>query len=98
MQILLAAQSMLITCLSVDEMRDNWRPLFHERFNPFIINATGISEAALLLNQNIWPIWNITFRANQTPDIMSPSQVCNAAICASAPQSSTSRQKHCLSS
>ena len=63
-----------------------WRPLFHERFSPLVQSATGISEAALLLNQNIWPIWNITFKANQTPDIMSPSQVRVATICATAPQ------------
>ena len=69
----------------MDELRDNWRPLFHERFSPLVKNATGISEAALLLNQHIWPIWNITFKANQTPDIMSQFQVvscCHPCKCA----------------
>ena len=36
---------------------------------------TGLSDAALILNKEIWHIWNITFQANQTPDIMSPFQV-----------------------
>ena len=92
MYIFLAALSLLSTCLSVDEMRDDWRPLFYERFSPLVQSATGISEAALLLNQNIWPIWNITFKANQTPNIMSPSQVWIAAVHATSPQSKTSRQ------
>lgn len=60
---------------SVDEPRDNWRPLFHERFSRLVQNANGLSEAALALNRDIWSIWNITFLANQTPDIMSPFQV-----------------------
>jgi hypothetical protein len=59
----------------VDEPRDAWRPLFFSRFLPLIKYATTLSKAALILNKEIWSIWNVTFKANQTPDIMSPFQV-----------------------
>ena len=59
----------------VDERREDWRLLFQERFSPLISGATGLSGAALTLNREIWQLWNITFKANQTPDIMSPFQV-----------------------
>ncbi|CAL5223901.1 g6497 [Coccomyxa viridis] len=62
----------------VDERRDNWRPLFQEHFSPLISDAAAISEAALTLNREIWQFWNITFKANQTPNIMSPFQVIDA--------------------
>ena len=67
-------------CCRVDERRDNWRPLFQERFSPLLSDAAGISEAALTLNREIWQFWNITFKANQTPDIMSPFQVLSAFL------------------
>ena len=60
---------------SVDEARDDWRGLFFMRFMPLVERASSLSEAALILNRDIWGIWNITFKANQTPDIMSPFQV-----------------------
>ncbi len=64
----------------VDERRDTWRPLFQERFSPLIRDAAGISEAALTLNREIWQFWNISFKANQTPNIMSPFQVPSALL------------------
>lgn len=60
---------------SVDEPRDDWRGLFFTRFMPLVEGASSLSEAALILNRDIWAIWDITFKANQTPDIMSPFQV-----------------------
>lgn len=63
---------------SVDEPRDNWRPLFFQRFLPLIQDAGSLSEAALILNENIWSIWDIVFKPNQTPEIMSPFQVIQA--------------------
>ncbi len=59
----------------MDEPRDNWRPLFFQRFLPLIQDARSLSEAALILNENIWSIWGIVFKPNQTPEIMSPFQV-----------------------
>ena len=50
--------------------------MFFQRFLPLVQNATSLSEAALILNKEIWSIWGIAFKSNQTPDIMSPFQVC----------------------
>jgi hypothetical protein len=38
-------------------------------------DASSITEAAQILNLQLWGLWNITFRAGQTPEIMSMSQV-----------------------
>ncbi len=70
-----AASLPILTTCSVDEARDTWRPLFWECFSPLVQAASGVSAAVLSLNKNIWSLWNITFKANQTPDIMSPFQV-----------------------
>ena len=58
----------------LDEPREDWRPLFFERFMPLIENATSMIDAVQILNRDIWKPWNIVFKSNQTPDIMSPSQ------------------------
>ena len=71
-------------CSSVDEPRDDWRGLFFSRFLPLVQDAGSLSEAALVLNRDIWSIWGIVFQANQTPDIMSPFQVKNSCCLLSA--------------
>ncbi|KAG2485274.1 hypothetical protein HYH03_015949 [Edaphochlamys debaryana] len=62
---------------SLDEAREDWRPLFYEKFAPLVAGAATTLEAARELNNRIWTLdgWNITFKSEQTPDIMSPSQV-----------------------
>lgn len=59
---------------NVNERRDDWRPLFVQKFSPFISSASSLSEAALTINRRIWSVWNITFLSDQTPTIMSPFQ------------------------
>lgn len=39
-----------------------------------VANAASLSEAAQILNRDIWRIWGIHFKSDQTPEIMSPSQ------------------------
>ena len=51
---------------------------------PLVQDAGSLSEAALVLNRDIWSIWGIVFQANQTPDIMSPFQVKNSCCLLSA--------------
>lgn len=59
---------------SLDEPRDNWRPLFHGLFTPLVSRARTATEAAQVLNEAIWGIWGIRFKGGQTPAIMSPTQ------------------------
>ena len=64
----------------MDEDRDGCRHYFRPLLQPLILNATSVSEAALLINRVLWNIngqWNIYFKPNQTPDIMSPTEVCS---------------------
>jgi len=57
---------------SLNEPRENWRPLFVKKFSPLIKNATSLTEAIQALNKNIWKLWGIVFHSDQTPLIMSP--------------------------
>ena len=68
---------------SLDEPRDgggpgSWRGWMMGEFSHLIKGATSVNEAAMLLNQHIWELYSITFKAGQTPLIMSPNQVMDA--------------------
>lgn len=65
----------------LNEPRDSLRKSFHKIFTPWLLNTSTITEAALLLNKDLWKVWGIHFKANQTPEILSPSQVCVAPGC-----------------
>lgn len=62
---------------NLDEPREDWRSQFYSLFSPLVTDTTNTLDAAMELNYKIWTLrgWNITFKSNQTPDIMSPSQV-----------------------
>ncbi len=67
---------------SVDEHRDDWRAFFLVTLLPFVEGSASLEEAAQFVNQHVWTLpqfgGNITFLANQTPEIMSPFQVIEA--------------------
>jgi len=67
---------------SVDERRDEWRAFFLESLLPLVQGAGTLEEAAAFVNREVWRLpqfgGNITFLANQTPEIMSPFQVIEA--------------------
>eukprot|EP00798_Chlamydomonas_sp_ICE-L_P024829 gene24829-10482_t len=62
---------------NLDEPRDDWRHEFVKHLAPLVSDAGvhSLAEAVHLINKHVWGIWGITFRAGQTPEIMSPSQV-----------------------
>ena len=60
---------------SLDEDRDGCRHAFRPLVTPLLGNATTAGEAALQINKLLWSIWGIKFKPNQTPEIMSPTQV-----------------------
>ncbi|KAG2441674.1 hypothetical protein HXX76_003292 [Chlamydomonas incerta] len=62
---------------NLDEPREDWRSLFYEKFSPLVRGTDSLLDAAREINYRIWDLgdWNITFKAEQTPEIMSPSQV-----------------------
>lgn len=57
---------------SVSERRDRWRKNFYQRFRPLIEKARTPSEAAVILNQKIFPLTGVKYstkrrRADQGP-------------------------------
>lgn len=57
---------------SINERRDNWRAEFIEKFQPIVQNVTTISEAAVRLNQQVFPQVKVKYstqrkRADQSP-------------------------------
>lgn len=61
---------------SMTEQRDRWRPLFFERHSRMLseLSNPSLRDAALFLSRNIWQSWNVTFKSNLTPEVMSPFQ------------------------
>lgn len=63
---------------SMDEDRDGCRHYFERLVQPMIANTSSIGNAALLVNKNLWSIkdyWDVHFKPNQSPEILSPTQV-----------------------
>ena len=70
-----ALRLILPTRCSLDEDRDGCRHAFRPLVTPLLGNATTTGEAALQINKLLWSTWGIKFKPNQTPEIMSPTQV-----------------------
>lgn len=62
---------------SVDEQLDeqDWRPMFFASFMSLVAEADSLTEAAQILNKEIWALWDLRFVPDQTPEIMSVGQV-----------------------
>ena len=63
----------------MDEDRDGCRHSFRPLVEPMIADASSIGSAALAVNKHLWSIkgyWDIHFKPGQTPEYMSPTQVC----------------------
>lgn len=46
---------------SINERRDDWRAKFTEQFRPIIADVATISQAAVKLNQQIFPLLNVKY-------------------------------------
>ncbi|MEY2727702.1 MAG: hypothetical protein RLZZ458_3569 [Planctomycetota bacterium] len=62
----------LLPYSSVSETRDRWRARFHEQFSPLVKDAKTPSEAASILNQQVFPLLKVQYstkrrRADQSP-------------------------------
>lgn len=57
---------------SINERRDRWRADFHERFAPLVKEATTASEAAALLNQNVFKILGVKYSTKRSKPDQSP--------------------------
>ncbi|MBS0260574.1 MAG: nuclear transport factor 2 family protein [Planctomycetes bacterium] len=58
--------------VNINESRERWRPEFVAQFQPLVKNAKTMSEAAAILNQQIFPLLKVRYstqrrRADQAP-------------------------------
>jgi hypothetical protein len=69
---------------NVNEARENWRPLLHEKLSRLVVNdtfhANGTAQAVAVLNDQLWselrkPQTGIYFKSDQTPFLLDPMSV-----------------------
>lgn len=57
---------------SIGEDADHWRPLFYEDFTPLVQNCTSMTQAAELLNREIWTLIGVTYSPRRDKPDQSP--------------------------
>ncbi len=65
---------------NIDERRDPWRKGFHDRFAPLVRNARTPSEAAVLLNQKVFPLLNVHYSTKRPKAVQSPAESTKAGL------------------
>ena len=50
---------------SLNERRDNWRADFYKRFAPLVAKCTSPGEAALILNREVFRLFNVHYHATK---------------------------------
>ncbi|MCH2112587.1 MAG: hypothetical protein MK213_06980 [Planctomycetes bacterium] len=59
---------------SVNEKRESWRKEFFERFSPLIAEAKTASEAAVILNQSVFPELKVIYSTKRPKADQSPQE------------------------
>ena len=59
----------------LDEPRQDWRPLLHERCLPLVAHARTASEVVLALNGGMWEKLGVRYEPNLSPTFMAPLDV-----------------------
>jgi pimeloyl-ACP methyl ester carboxylesterase len=62
----------------VDERRDDWRKEFYERYKPLVAGIDQPSKAAVTLNQKLFPLLKVTFKADRAKANQSPYETIEA--------------------
>ncbi|MCX8228435.1 MAG: hypothetical protein OTJ44_00600 [Planctomycetota bacterium] len=65
---------------SVNERRDTWRKDFHQRFAPLILDAKTPSEAAVILNQQIFSLLKVKYSTQRPKADQSPLESMEAGL------------------
>ncbi|MEN6306746.1 MAG: transglutaminase domain-containing protein [Anaerohalosphaeraceae bacterium] len=63
---------------SINERRDDWRADFYQRFKPLIAQAKSPSEAAIILNREIFKMLKVQFSRQRPKADQSPYETINA--------------------
>jgi hypothetical protein len=59
---------------NINERRDNWRKNFYDQFHPLIKNAKTPGQAAVILNQKIFPLLKVHYSTKRPKADQSPTE------------------------
>jgi len=65
---------------NIDERRDPWRKDFHDRFRPLVKQARTPGEAAVLLNQKVFPLLKVRYSTKRPKAVQSPGESIDAGL------------------
>jgi poly(3-hydroxybutyrate) depolymerase len=65
---------------SINERRDRWRADFRERFGPLVASARTPSEAAVILNQKVFPMVGVKYSTQRPKADQSPYESIEAGM------------------
>jgi hypothetical protein len=65
---------------SINERRDDWREDFYKRFGPLVAKAKTPGEAAVILNQKIFPLLKVRFSRKRPKADQSPYETIKASM------------------
>jgi len=65
---------------SINERRDDWREDFYKRFGPLVAKAKTPGEAAVILNQKIFPLLKVRFSRKRPKADQSPYESIKASM------------------
>jgi len=65
---------------SVNERRDDWREDFYKRFGPLVAKAKTPGEAAVILNEKIFPLLKVRFSRKRPKADQSPYETIKAGM------------------
>jgi predicted peptidase len=65
---------------SINERRDNWREDFYKRFKPLVANAKTPGQAAVILNEKIFPLLKVRFSRKRPKADQSPYESIEASM------------------
>ncbi|MFO0977919.1 MAG: transglutaminase-like domain-containing protein [Planctomycetaceae bacterium] len=64
----------LLPYANVNERRDQWRQEFYDRFRQLVVDAKSPSEAASMLNQNVFPTLKVKYSTGRKKADQSPKE------------------------
>ena len=65
---------------NIDERRDPWRKEFYERYRPLVKQARTPGEAAVLLNQKVFPLIKVHYSTKRPKAVQSPAESARAGL------------------
>ena len=65
---------------NIDERRDPWRKEFYDKYRPLVKQARTPGEAAVLLNQKVFPLIKVHYSTKRPKAVQSPAESARAGL------------------